>query len=290
MSTREATSKEGTDMNKRTNLLAVITSDPSVSMPEGFDTWGVKSVYPDLITTRGFQWALPGGVNVSNDALIPGNTSACPNRPGDGLCVATTWRGMASGGIPARTLLLVAYRESDIVGRDEAFGNFRIGGPVASVELVDGCRLIRERGAGMSLEGADLWGANLWCADLEGADLRGANLEGANLRYANLRGADLRSANLRSANLRHADLRHADLRHADLRSADLRSANLERADLHGDTASVTVRFLAEFRSRTKSAEGEAVDDKRTAELWTFERNVKSRDPNWLLVHVDAAEA
>ncbi len=67
-------------------------------------------------------------------------------------------------------------------------------------------------------------------------------------------------------------------------------ADLERADLHGDTASVTVRFLAEFRSRTKSAEGEAVDDKRTAELWTFERNVKSRDPNWILVHVDAAEA
>lgn len=60
MSIREATSKEGTDMNKRTNLLAVITSDPSVSMPEGFDTWGVKSVYPDLITTHDFQWALPG--------------------------------------------------------------------------------------------------------------------------------------------------------------------------------------------------------------------------------------
>ena len=27
-----------------------------------------------------------------------------------------------------------------------------------------------------------------------------------------------------------------------------------------------------------------------AELWTFERHLKSRDPNWLLVHVDAAEA
>jgi predicted lipid-binding transport protein (Tim44 family) len=55
-------------------------------------------------------------------------------------------------------------------------------------------------------------------------------------------------------------------------------------------ARVTVRFLAEFRSRTKGPEGEAVDDRRTAELWTFERNLKSRDPNWTLVHVDAAEA
>ena len=192
MSIREATSKEGADMNKRTNLLAVITSDPSVSMPEGFDTWGIKSVHPDLVTTHDFQWALPGGVNVSNDAIVPGNTSACPDRPGDGLCVATTWQGMASGGIPARTLLLVAYRESDIVGRDEASGKLRIGGPVASVKLVDGCRLIRERGA--DLEGANLRGANLEGANLEGANLRGANLEGANLRGANLEGANLRGA------------------------------------------------------------------------------------------------
>jgi predicted lipid-binding transport protein (Tim44 family) len=53
---------------------------------------------------------------------------------------------------------------------------------------------------------------------------------------------------------------------------------------------MTVRFLAEFRARSKGPEGEAVDDRRTAELWTFERNLKSRDPNWTLIHVDAAEA
>ncbi len=68
-------------------------------------------------------------------------------------------------------------------------------------------------------------------------------------------------------------------------------ADLERAEVtDGDLARVTVRFLAEFRSRTKGPEGEGVDDRRTAELWTFERRLKSRDPNWLLVHVDAAEA
>ena len=68
-------------------------------------------------------------------------------------------------------------------------------------------------------------------------------------------------------------------------------ADFEKAEVKGaDLAQVTVRFLAEFRSRTKGPEGEGVDDRRTAELWTFERNLKSRDPNWLLVHVDAAEA
>ncbi|MDB5425869.1 MAG: hypothetical protein JWQ29_3285 [Phenylobacterium sp.] len=68
--------------------------------------------------------------------------------------------------------------------------------------------------------------------------------------------------------------------------ADMEKAEVSAADL----ARVTVRFLAEFRSRTKGPEGEGVDDRRTAELWTFERNLKSRDPNWMLVHVDAAEA
>ena len=68
-------------------------------------------------------------------------------------------------------------------------------------------------------------------------------------------------------------------------------ADLEKAEVsQGDLARLTVRFLAEFRSRTKGPEGEGVDDRRTAELWTFERRLKSRDPNWTLVHVDAAEA
>ena len=68
-------------------------------------------------------------------------------------------------------------------------------------------------------------------------------------------------------------------------------ADLERADVvDGDLAQLTVRFLAEFRSRTKGPEGEGVDDRRTAELWTFERRLQNRDPNWLLVRVDAAEA
>ena len=69
-------------------------------------------------------------------------------------------------------------------------------------------------------------------------------------------------------------------------------ADLEKAEMvgGGDLARLTVRFLAEFRSRTKGVEGEAVEDRRTAELWTFERNLRNRDPNWTLVHVDAAEA
>ncbi len=67
-------------------------------------------------------------------------------------------------------------------------------------------------------------------------------------------------------------------------------ADLESVNLVGDLAKASVRFLAELRSRSKGPEGEAVDDQRTAEIWTFQRNMTNRDPNWTLVHVDTAEA
>ena len=67
-------------------------------------------------------------------------------------------------------------------------------------------------------------------------------------------------------------------------------ADLERMDVSGDAVEAEVRFLAEYRNRSRGPEGEAVDDRRTAEIWTFQRNLKSRDPNWTLIHIDAAEA
>ncbi len=67
-------------------------------------------------------------------------------------------------------------------------------------------------------------------------------------------------------------------------------ADVETGQLTDDVAQVRVRFLAEFRNRTKGPEGETTADRRTAEVWTFERDLKSRDPNWTLVRVDAAEA
>jgi predicted lipid-binding transport protein (Tim44 family) len=67
-------------------------------------------------------------------------------------------------------------------------------------------------------------------------------------------------------------------------------ADLETVSLAGDFARAAVRFLGELRNRTKDAAGEAVDDRRVAEVWTFERNIKSRNPNWTLIYVDAAEA
>lgn len=61
----------------------------------------------------------------------------------------------------------------------------------------------------------------------------------------------------------------------------LKSAEIADAALQSDVARVTVKFEAEL------AEGaHGVRDAR--ERWTFERDVRSPDPNWLLARVQAA--
>ena len=61
----------------------------------------------------------------------------------------------------------------------------------------------------------------------------------------------------------------------------LKTAEIIDADLQGDVARVTVRFEAEL------AEGaHGVRDAR--EKWTFERDIRSNDPNWRLARVATA--
>lgn len=123
-----------------------------------------RAVHPDLRSSRGFRWPWPG-----NEAIAPlpdgkefTGGDPCPQFPGDGLCLAKTWRGAASGGIPAITCLLVEYDEGDVLGEDD--DKLRVS-RCRVVDVVDATELVR---AG-------------WCT---GADLRGANLRGADLRGA----------------------------------------------------------------------------------------------------------
>lgn len=67
-------------------------------------------------------------------------------------------------------------------------------------------------------------------------------------------------------------------------------SDFEGAEVKDDVARARVRFLAEFKSRTQGPDGEKAQDRRTAEVWTFERRLSSRDPNWTLIRVEAAEA
>lgn len=68
-------------------------------------------------------------------------------------------------------------------------------------------------------------------------------------------------------------------------------ADLELATVDGDRAVAKVRFLAELR-QTTMAEGreDLVEERRTAEVWTFQRPLGAQDPNWVLARVEPATA
>jgi predicted lipid-binding transport protein (Tim44 family) len=68
----------------------------------------------------------------------------------------------------------------------------------------------------------------------------------------------------------------------------IRSADLVEARMDGRTAFVTVKFVSEQINVTRDESGKVVDGDPQAiavvtDIWTFSRNTRSRDPNWLLV-------
>ena len=64
------------------------------------------------------------------------------------------------------------------------------------------------------------------------------------------------------------------------------------AELSGSNAMVTVRFVSEQVNVLRDAEGQIVDGnpnevQRVVDLWTFCRDTKSSDPNWLLIKTES---
>ena len=79
----------------------------------------------------------------------------------------------------------------------------------------------------------------------------------------------------------------------DNRLVTIERAVIEDARLDGRTASIQVRFDADIAAVTRDADGNVVagtlsDAIPTHDVWTFRRNLSSRDPNWLLVETDDA--
>lgn len=79
----------------------------------------------------------------------------------------------------------------------------------------------------------------------------------------------------------------------DNRLVAIERAAIEHAELRGRTARIEVRFDAFVAAVTRNAEGEVVagslsDAVPTHDIWTFERDLDNRDPNWLLVETDEA--
>ncbi|MBX3562227.1 MAG: Tim44 domain-containing protein [Sphingomonas sp.] len=79
----------------------------------------------------------------------------------------------------------------------------------------------------------------------------------------------------------------------DNRLVAIERALIEDARLTGSEAEIEVRFDAFVAAITRNAEGEVVagslsDAIPTHDIWTFRRDLKSGDPNWLLVETDEA--
>lgn len=70
-------------------------------------------------------------------------------------------------------------------------------------------------------------------------------------------------------------------------------ADIEQASAEENRATAKVRFLAELRNRIRTADPaveEQVEERRVAELWTFERTLGASDPNWVLARTEPASA
>ncbi|HST37044.1 MAG TPA: Tim44/TimA family putative adaptor protein [Allosphingosinicella sp.] len=80
----------------------------------------------------------------------------------------------------------------------------------------------------------------------------------------------------------------------DNRLVAIERAQIEDARLNGKVAEIEVRFDAFVAAVTRDKDGEVVagslsDALPTNDIWTFQRDLSSKDPNWRLVETDDVE-
>jgi predicted lipid-binding transport protein (Tim44 family) len=78
------------------------------------------------------------------------------------------------------------------------------------------------------------------------------------------------------------------------RFVSIEKSDLVGVELRGRTAQVTVRFISQLISVTRDKSGNTIDgnaEKVTdvTDVWTFARDLSSRDPNWKLVATEAGQ-
>lgn len=71
-------------------------------------------------------------------------------------------------------------------------------------------------------------------------------------------------------------------------------SDITGADQRGQTAHVTMRFVSQLVSVTRDKSGTVIDGNAekvsdVTDVWTFARDVSSRDPNWKLVATEAGQ-
>jgi predicted lipid-binding transport protein (Tim44 family) len=89
------------------------------------------------------------------------------------------------------------------------------------------------------------------------------------------------------------DERESEGHTLDNRLVAIERAAIEDARLNGKIAEIEVRFDAFVAAVTRDRAGDLIagsldDAVPTNDIWTFQRNLASKDPNWLLVETDEA--
>ncbi|TMJ18908.1 MAG: Tim44 domain-containing protein [Alphaproteobacteria bacterium] len=103
----------------------------------------------------------------------------------------------------------------------------------------------------------------------------------------------LTSPEVRTAFEEAIDAREAEGHVLENRLVAIERAAIDDARLKGKVAEIDVRFEAFIAAVTRDKEGTLVagsmsDAVPTNDIWTFQRNLASKDPNWLLVDTDDA--
>ena len=85
--------------------------------------------------------------------------------------------------------------------------------------------------------------------------------------------------------------READQLSLETNVVSIKSAQIHNVTIKNDQVSITVEYVTDQIKSTRNAKDEIVDgDPDTIEtvtdLWTFNRNIKSKNPNWILVKTE----
>jgi len=81
---------------------------------------------------------------------------------------------------------------------------------------------------------------------------------------------------------------------SETRFVSIDKADIIGAELRGRSAQITVRFVSQLISVTRDRSGAVIDGNAervtdVTDVWTFARDLSSRDPNWKLVATEAGQ-
>jgi predicted lipid-binding transport protein (Tim44 family) len=81
---------------------------------------------------------------------------------------------------------------------------------------------------------------------------------------------------------------------AETRFVSLDTADIVGAEVRGRSIQITIRFISKLISVTRDSSGVVIDGSpekitEVTDVWTFARDISSRDPNWKLIATEAGQ-